>query len=38
MLRWFMAGGSIRIALRQLSQTCKLRHYGVIDDVITRKL
>jgi len=33
-LRWFTAGGAIRIALRQLSQTCKLRHY----DVITRKL
>jgi len=33
-LRWFTAGGAIRIALRQLSQTCKLRHY----DVITWKL
>jgi len=37
-LRWFMAGGAIRIAVRQLSQTWKLRHYDVIDDVITRKL
>ena len=37
-LRWFTAGGAIRIALRQLSQTWKLRHYDVIDDVITRKL
>jgi len=27
-------GGAIRIAVRQLSQTWKLRHY----DVITRKL
>ena len=26
--------GAIRIALRQLSQTWKLRHYDVIDDVI----
>ena len=34
MLRWFMAGGAIRIALRQLSQTWKLRHGDVIDDVI----
>jgi len=25
-LRWFTAGGAIRIALRQLSQTWKLRH------------
>jgi len=33
-LRWFTAGGAIRIALRQLSQSWKLRHY----DVITRKL
>jgi len=37
-LRWFRAGGAIRIALRQLSQTWKLRHYDVTDDVITRKL
>jgi len=37
-LRWFTAGGAIRIVLRQLSQTWKLRHYDVIDDVITRKL
>ena len=37
-LRWFMAGGAIRIAVRQLSQTLKLRHYDVIDDVITPKL
>jgi len=37
-LRWFTAGGAIRIALRQLSQTWKLRHYDVIADVITRKL
>ena len=37
-LRWFTAGGAIRIALRQLSQTWKLRHYDVIDDVITRKV
>jgi len=29
-LRWFTAGGAIRIALRQLSQTWKLRHYDVI--------
>jgi len=35
---WFTAGGAIRIALRQLWQTWKLRHYIVIDDVITRKL
>ena len=35
---WFTAGGAIRIALRQLWQTWKLRHYDVIDDVITRKL
>ena len=35
-LRWFTAGGAIRIALRQLSQTRKLRHYDVIDDVSTR--
>ena len=26
MLRWFTAGGAIRIALRQLPQTWKLRH------------
>ena len=38
MLRWFTAEGAIRIAVRQLSQTWKLRHYDVIDDVITRKL
>jgi len=37
-LRWFTAGDAIRIALRQLSQTWKLRYYDVIDDVITRKL
>jgi len=37
-LRWFTAWGAIRIALRQLSQTWKLRHYDVIDDVITQKL
>jgi len=30
--------GAIRIAVRQLSQTWKLRHYDVIDDAITRKL
>ena len=36
--RWFTAGGAIRIAQRQLSQTWKLRHYDVIDDVITRKV
>ena len=35
---WFTAGGAIRIALRQLWQTWKLRHYDVIDDIITRKL
>jgi len=29
-LQWFTAGGAIRIALRQLSQTWKLRHYDVI--------
>jgi len=33
-LRWFMAGGAIRIAVQQLSQTWKLRHYDVIDHVI----
>jgi len=33
-LWWFTAGGAIRIALWQLSQTWKLRHYDVIDDVI----
>jgi len=38
MLRWFTAGGAIRIAVRQLLQTWKLRHYEVIDEVITRKL
>jgi len=32
-LRWFTAGGAIRIAVRQLSQTWKLRHYDVIGDV-----
>ena len=37
-LRWFTAGGAIRIAVRQLSQTWKLRHYDVTDDVITRKV
>jgi len=37
-LRWFTAGGALRIAVRQLSQTWKLRHYDVIDDVINRKL
>jgi len=37
-LRWFTAGGTIRIAVRQLLQTWKLRHYDVIDDVITRKV
>jgi len=37
-LRWFTAGGAIRIAVRQLSQTWKFGHYDVIDDVITRKL
>jgi len=31
-------GDAIRITLRQLSQTWKLRHYDVINDVITRKL
>jgi len=30
--------GAIRISVRQLSQTWKLRHYDVIDDVIIRKL
>jgi len=34
---WFTAGGAIRIAVRQLSQTWKSRHYDVIDDVVTRK-
>jgi len=38
MLRWFTAGGAIRIALRQVSQTWKLRHYDVIDGDITRKV
>jgi len=33
-LRRSTAGGAIRIAVRQLSQTWKLRHY----DVITQKL
>jgi len=37
MQQWFTAGDEIRIALQQLSQTWKLRHYDVIDDVITRK-
>jgi len=37
-LRWFTAGGAIRIAVRKLSQTWKLHHYDVIDDVISRKL
>jgi len=37
-LRWFTAGGAIRMALRQLSQTWKLRHYAFIDDILTRKL
>jgi len=37
-LRWFTVGGSIRIAVRQLSQTWKLRHYDGIDGVITWKL
>ena len=37
-LRWFTAGGAIRLAVRQLSQTWKLHHYDVIDDVISRKL
>jgi len=35
---WFTAGGAIRIAVRQLSQTWKLRHYDVTDDIIIRKL
>jgi len=35
---WFTAGGAIRIAVRQLWQTWKLRHYDDIDDVITWKL
>ena len=30
--------GAMRIAVGQLSQTWKLRHYDAIDDVITRKL
>jgi len=34
-LRWFTAGGAICIALGQLSQTWKLHHDDVIDDVIT---
>ena len=33
---WLTADGAIRIALRQLLQAWKLRHYDVIDDVITR--
>jgi len=33
-LRWFTAGGTVRVAIRQLLQTWKLRHYDVIDDVI----
>jgi len=33
-LRWLTAGGAIRIAVQQLSQTWKLRHY----DVMTRKI
>ena len=33
-LGWFTAGDAVRIPLRQLSQTWKLRHYDVIDDVI----
>jgi len=37
-LQWFTAGGAIRIGVRQLSQTWKLRHYDVINDIITRKL
>jgi len=35
---WFTAGGAIRIVLRQLWQTWKLRHYDVIDNIITQKL
>jgi len=35
-LRWFTAGGAICIAVRQLSQTWKLRHYDVIDDVVSK--
>jgi len=38
MVRWFTAGGAIRIAVRQLSQTWKLHYYDVIDDVISWKL
>jgi len=37
-LRWFTAGGAIRMAVRQLLQTWKKCHYDVIDDVIIRKL
>jgi len=37
-LRWFTARGAICISVQQLLQTWKLRHYDVIDDVITRKL
>ena len=29
-----LSNGGNRIALRQLSQTWKLRHYDVIDDVV----
>jgi len=29
-LRWFTAGGAIRVALRQLSRTWKLRHYDAL--------
>ena len=37
-LRGSRPGGAIRIAVRQLSQTWKLRHYDIIDVVITQKL
>jgi len=37
-LRWFTAGGAMRIAVRKISQTWKLHHYDVIDDVVSRKL
>jgi len=37
-LRRFTAGGAIRSAVRQLSQTWKLRHYDVTDDVMTQKV
>ena len=33
-----LSNGENRIALRQLSQTWKLRHYDVIDDATTRKV